>query len=136
MALWAAFVIDTPHGRIYHVGDTGFDGGRNYRMAGETFGGFRLAILPIGSYEPRWFMRYHHQNPDEAVQGMKLCRAAHAIGHHWGTFHLANEPIDEPPRLLAEAARAPWHRPEPLPGLPSRRDLGRAREAGGGPAGA
>ena len=103
MALWAAFVIETPHGKIYHVGDTGFDGGRNYRAAGETFGGFRLAILPIGSYEPRWFMRYHHQNPDEAVQGMKLCRATHAIGHHWGTFHLANEPVDEPPRLLAEA---------------------------------
>ncbi len=104
MALWAAFVVETPHGRIYHVGDTGFHGGRNYEAAAAAFGGFRLAILPIGSYEPRWFMHPHHQNPDEAAQGMKLCRAASAVGHHWGTFHLANEPVDEPPRLLAEAA--------------------------------
>ena len=103
MALWAAFVVETPDGNVYHVGDTGFHEGRNYKAAGEAFGGFRLAILPIGSYEPRWFMRHHHQTPEEAVEGMRLCRAKYAVGHHWGTFHLANEPIDEPPRLLAEA---------------------------------
>jgi L-ascorbate metabolism protein UlaG (beta-lactamase superfamily) len=105
MALWAAFVIETPHGAIYHVGDTGFDEGRNYRAAAGKFGGFRLAILPIGAYEPRWFMQHHHQNPDEAVRGMQLANAANAIGHHWGTFRLTNEGITDPPEALARACR-------------------------------
>jgi L-ascorbate metabolism protein UlaG (beta-lactamase superfamily) len=103
MALWAGFVIETPGGNIYFAGDTGFHGGTNYRLMADKHGGFRFAILPIGAYEPRWFMAPHHQNPEEAVQGMKLCNAAYAAGCHWGTFQLTNEPIDEPARKLAEA---------------------------------
>lgn len=103
MALWAAFVIETPAGRIYHVGDTGFHGGRNYRALAEKYGDFRLAILPIGAYEPRWFMEAQHQNPSEAVEGFRLINAAHAIGHHFGTFQLTNEPIGAPVDHLAEA---------------------------------
>ena len=107
MALWAAFVIETPHGKIYHIGDTGFHDGINYRAAAEKHGGFRLGILPVGAYEPRWFMKGQHQNPEEAVEGMKLANIAHALGHHWGTFQLTDEPIEDPPRALAEAmARA------------------------------
>lgn len=113
MALWASFVIETPHGNIYHVGDTGFDQGRNYRKAGEKFGGFRLALLPIGAYDPRWFMKDNHQSPEEAVEGMLLAKADYAVGHHWGTFHLANEPVDEPPQRLARALKER--------GLPDRR---------------
>ena len=96
MALWAAFVLTTPAGKIYHIGDTGFHGGINYRDAERKHGGFRLAILPIGAYEPRWFMRAQHQNPEEAVEGMRLCNAAYAIGHHFGTIQLTNEAIDQP----------------------------------------
>ncbi|CAN7207983.1 MBL fold metallo-hydrolase [Mesorhizobium sp. LjNodule214] len=103
MALWAGFVVETPAGKVYFAGDTGFHGGTNYRLMAKKHGGFRLAILPIGAYEPRWFMAPQHQNPEEAVQGMKLCNAAHAAGCHWGTFQLTNEPIDEPTRKLAEA---------------------------------
>ncbi|TGQ74710.1 hypothetical protein EN829_005880 [Mesorhizobium sp. M00.F.Ca.ET.186.01.1.1] len=103
MALWAGFVIETPAGNIYFAGDTGFHDGINYRLMAEKHGGLRLAILPIGAYEPRWFMAPQHQNPEEAVQGMKLCNAAHAAGCHWGTFQLTDEPIDEPARKLAEA---------------------------------
>lgn len=106
MALWAAFVIETPAGRIYHIGDTGFHGGRNYRALAEKYGDFRLAILPIGAYEPRWFMEAQHQNPAEAVEGFRLINAAHAIGHHFGTFQLTNEPIDAPVDHLAEALLA------------------------------
>ena len=106
MALWAGFVVETPAGKIYFAGDTGFHGGANYRLMAEKHGGFRLAILPIGAYEPRWFMAPQHQNPEEAVQGMQLCNAAHAAGCHWGTFHLTDEPIDEPVRKLAEALEA------------------------------
>ncbi|CAN7750530.1 MBL fold metallo-hydrolase [Mesorhizobium caraganae] len=106
MALWAGFVVETPAGKIYFAGDTGFHGGANYRLMAEKHGGFRLAILPIGAYEPRWFMAPQHQNPEEAVQGMQLCNAAHAAGCHWGTFHLTDEPIDEPVQKLAEALKA------------------------------
>lgn len=113
MALWAAFVLRTPAGNIYHVGDTGFHQGINYRDAGRKHGGFRLAILPVGAYEPRWFMRGQHQNPEEAVEGMKLCHAAHAVGHHFGTFQLTNEAIDAPVEDLMAAldqAGVPRHR--------------------------
>ncbi|MFZ2099879.1 MAG: MBL fold metallo-hydrolase [Oricola sp.] len=105
MALWAGFVVDTPGGKIYHVGDTGFHDGINYQAAAQRHGGFRLAILPIGAYEPRWFMSPHHQNPDEAVRGHRLCGAAHTAGHHWGTFKLTNEGIEAPLTALDEALR-------------------------------
>ncbi len=106
MALWAGFVIETASGNIYFAGDTGFHGGVNYRLMAEKHGGFRLAILPIGAYEPRWFMAPQHQNPEEAVQGMKLCNAAHAAGCHWGTFQLTDEPLEEPAQKLAAALAA------------------------------
>lgn len=103
MALWAAFVIETPAGKIYHIGDTGFQDGIHYRAAARRHGRFRLAILPFGAYEPRWFMKNHHQNPEEAVRGMQLCNAAYAAGHHFGTFRLTNESIDAPVLALQKA---------------------------------
>jgi L-ascorbate metabolism protein UlaG (beta-lactamase superfamily) len=106
MALWAAFVISTPAGKIYHVGDTGFHEGINYKATREKHGGFRLAILPFGAYEPRWFMKGQHQNPEEAVAGMELCNAAHVAGHHFATFQLTNEAIDAPVAALQQALSA------------------------------
>lgn len=100
MALWAAFVISTPSGKIYHVGDTGFHDGINYRAAAAKHGGFRLANLPIGAYEPRWFMKAQHQNPQEAVAGFQLCGAVYAAGHHFGTVQLTNEGIEAPVQAL------------------------------------
>ena len=110
-ALWAAFVIEaadgTPaFGRVYHIGDTGFHSGINYRAAKEKYGGFRLAILPIGAYAPRWFMAPQHQNPEEAVEGMVLSGSQHMVAHHWGTFQLTAEPWDEPREKLMEALDA------------------------------
>ncbi len=66
-------------------------------------GPFRLAILPVGAYEPRWFMRGQHMNPQEAVLGMELCNAAFAVGHHWGTFQLTDEAIEAPRLALQQA---------------------------------
>jgi L-ascorbate metabolism protein UlaG (beta-lactamase superfamily) len=103
MALWAAFILETPGGRIYHIGDTGFHDGINFDAAGREHGPFRLAILPVGAYEPRWFMRGQHMNPQEAVLGMELCNAAFAVGHHWGTFQLTDEAIDAPRLALQQA---------------------------------
>ncbi|NVP53837.1 MBL fold metallo-hydrolase [Mycoplana rhizolycopersici] len=103
MALWAAFVLTTPAGNIYHIGDTGFHDGLNYRAAADRHGGFRLACLPIGAYEPRWFMKSQHQSAHEAVDGMLACRAAHAVGHHFGTVQLTDEAIDAPVDMLKAA---------------------------------
>jgi L-ascorbate metabolism protein UlaG (beta-lactamase superfamily) len=103
MALWCAFVIETPSGKIYHVADTGFADGAFFHQMRAKHGGFKLAILPIGAYAPRWFMKNYHIDPQEAVQIMQICGAERALAHHWGTFPLADEPIDEPPQKLAQA---------------------------------
>lgn len=106
MALWGGFVVEAAEGKLYFAGDTGFHEGRNYRRLAEKHGGFRVAILPIGAYAPRWFMEPHHQDPDEAVDGMQLCNAAFAAGCHWATFPLTNEPIEEPRDRLYRALEA------------------------------
>ncbi len=110
MALWAAFVIETSGGKIYHIGDTGYSKGEIFRAMRVKHGPFRLAILPIGAYEPRWFMRDHHVNPEEAVAIFEDCGAQFGLAHHWGTFQLTDEAVDEPPKRLAialERARIP-----------------------------
>ncbi len=106
MALWCAFVIRTPDGAIYHIADTAYGTGAIFRQAREKHGPVRLAILPIGAYEPRRFMQNQHVNPAEAVQIFSDCGAAHALAHHWGTFQLTDEPCDAPPRALAAALAA------------------------------
>lgn len=112
MALWGAFVIATPAGVLYHVGDTGYGDGRIFRAVRERFGPPRLATLPIGAYEPRWFMRPQHMNPEEAVRAMQDCGAKAALGHHWGTFRLTDEAVDAPPEALAAARLAAGIPPE------------------------
>ena len=105
-ALWAAFILETEAGRIYHVGDTGYGDGRHFRNARSRHGPFRLAILPIGAYEPRWFMRDQHINPQEAVTAYLECGAEFALAHHHGTFRLTDEAIDAPVKALAAALHA------------------------------
>jgi L-ascorbate metabolism protein UlaG (beta-lactamase superfamily) len=106
MTLWCSFVIETPHGTIYHIGDTGYGAGEFSKRVRRDFGPVALAHIPIGAYEPRWFMKNHHVNPEEAVQIFQDCGAAQAIGHHWGTFQLTNEAIDQPEKDLAVALAA------------------------------
>jgi len=105
MSLWASFVIDTPGGRIYFVGDSAYDDGRNFHETRERHGPLRLAILPIGAYEPRWFMRDQHMNPAESVQAFIDCGAELALAHHFGTFQLTDEAIDAPVIALADALK-------------------------------
>jgi L-ascorbate metabolism protein UlaG (beta-lactamase superfamily) len=102
-ALWASFVFETPAGRIYHVADSGYGDGHHFRAAREQYGPFRLAILPIGAYEPRWFMSEMHMNPEEAVRAFQVSGAEFALGHHHGTFQLTNEAIDAPEQALIKA---------------------------------
>ena len=70
-----------------------------------THGPLRLAILPIGAYEPRWFMQDQHMNPSDAVKALADCGASQALAHHHGTFQLTDEAIDAPPFALAAALR-------------------------------
>jgi L-ascorbate metabolism protein UlaG (beta-lactamase superfamily) len=102
-ALWASFVIETPAGRIYHVADSGWGDGTHFRAARDRYGPFRLAILPIGAYEPRWFMRDMHMNPQEAIQAFVTVGAELGLAHHYGTFQLTDEAIDAPIHALDEA---------------------------------
>jgi L-ascorbate metabolism protein UlaG (beta-lactamase superfamily) len=112
MSLWASFVIDAPCGKIYFVGDSGYGDGRLFRRARERNGPFKLAILPIGAYEPRWFMRDQHMNPAEAVQALIDCGAELALASHYGTFQLTDEAIDAPVSALAQALQAADITPE------------------------
>ena len=102
-ALWASFVLESGDTKIYCVGDTAFGDGTTFERVRRRHGRLALALLPIGAYEPRWFMRGNHMNPDEAVEAMALSGAERAFGHHWGTFRLTNEGIERPREDLAAA---------------------------------
>lgn len=105
-ALWASFVLETPAGKIYIVCDSGYGDGRHFRRVAEKHGPLRMAILPIGAYEPRWFMRDQHMNPEDAVKALADCGAQEALGHHHGTFQLTDEAIDAPAKALVDALDA------------------------------
>lgn len=106
LALWGGFMIDTPSGHVYCAGDTGYQDGKIFAEIRNRCGTPLAAILPIGAYEPRWFMSSQHADPAQAVQIAIDVGARHLLGIHWGTFQLTDEPWDEPPRLLAQAAAA------------------------------
>lgn len=104
-ALWSAFKVTTPAGAFFYAGDTGWGDGSWVREAAAS-GPYRLAIIPIGAYEPRDFMKSHHVDPGEAVSIHQALGPALSLGVHWGTFQLTFEGIDDPPRRLEEVKRA------------------------------
>ena len=99
--LWAGWVIASNGFRFFFVGDTGYNS--LFKEIGEKLGPFDLAAIPIGAYEPRWFMSQHHVNPEESVQIHKDIGSKKSVAIHWGTFILTDEPLDEPPKRLAAA---------------------------------
>lgn len=102
--LWGGFVLKTPAGRIYFAGDSGYSSG--FKDIGARLGPLALALIPIGAYEPRWFMEPVHMNPDEAVRAHLDLHACQSIGMHFGTFQLTDEAIDAPLQALAGARMA------------------------------
>ena len=99
--LWGGFVIEGSSARLYHSGDTAyFDG---FTEIGRRAGPIDAALLPIGAYDPAWFMSKQHMNPEEAVRAYSDLGARHFVAMHWGTFKLTDEPLDEPPARLASA---------------------------------
>jgi L-ascorbate metabolism protein UlaG (beta-lactamase superfamily) len=103
MALWGGFFIRSPAAAIYFAGDTGYGDGSLFRAIAERLGSPDVALLPIGAYEPRWFMTDQHINPEEAVRIFTDIGIGHAIGIHWGVFGLSDEGRDDPALALAEA---------------------------------
>ena len=101
--LWSGWVIKAKNFQFIFVGDTGY--APHFREIGEKLGPFDLAAIPIGAYEPRWFMKKHHVNPEESVQIHKDLRSKKSVAIHWGTFILTDEPLDEPPKRLASALK-------------------------------
>ena len=99
--LWAGWVIASNDFRFLFVGDTGYNS--QFKEIGEKLGPFDLAAIPIGAYEPRWFMARHHVNPEESVQIHRDIGSRKSVAIHWGTFILTDEPLDEPPERLAAA---------------------------------
>lgn len=94
-SLWGGWVItDRSGGRVYHSGDTGY--GHWFRRIGERYPGIDVAMMPIGAYAPRWFMRSVHMDPDEAVAATVDVGATRMASMHWGTFVLTQEPVIEP----------------------------------------
>ena len=126
----AASSCAAPEGTTYHSGDTAlFDG---FKEIGARLGPIDWALLPIGAYEPRWFMQPQHMNPEDALEAFDMLGARTFVAMHWGTFKLTDEPVSEPPRRTRElwsgrpsgggAPLDPGHRgdPEPRPVRPDR----------------
>ena len=99
-ALWAAFVFEWPTGyRVFFGGDTGYTQ-KLFTDIGDQYGPFQAALIPIGAYEPRWFMKAAHVNPQEAVAIHRDIRSEWSLGIHWGTFPLTAESPLDPVRQL------------------------------------
>ena len=98
--LWGSWMVESGDRRYYFAGDSGYYHG--FAEIGQRFPGIDVALIPIGAYEPRWFMRYQHMDPREAWQSFRDLGARHMIPMHWGTFDLTDEPADLSPQVLEE----------------------------------
>ena len=103
-ALWCGFLLRTGTAQIYFAGDSAY--GDLFTSVGQRAGRIDLALLPIGAYEPRWFMKAVHMNPEEAVQAHVDLGPSRSVAMHYGTFQLTTEGIDEPLGALAAARQA------------------------------
>ena len=103
-ALWGGFMLTIGDRRIFFAGDSGY--APFFRDIRQRLGPIDVALLPIGAYEPRWFMQPIHMNPAEAVQAHVDLQASESVAMHFGTFQLTTEGIDEPLQALADALRA------------------------------
>lgn len=98
--LWCSYLIERDDMKYYWIGDTGYYEG--YKETGDKYGPVDLLVVPAGAYEPRWFMKTNHVNPEEALQIARDVRAKIFIPIHWGTFDLTDEPLWLPIKHLKE----------------------------------
>ncbi|MFZ4288341.1 MBL fold metallo-hydrolase [Variovorax sp. HJSM1_2] len=109
--LWGGWAVMGPAFNWYFGGDSGYsadfkDTATRLAPRLATRGGFDLALIPVGAYEPEWFMQPQHMNPTQALQVQRDLGAKQSVGVHWGTFNLTDEPLDQPPNDLAKARAA------------------------------
>jgi len=102
--LWLSFAFQTPHHKIYFSGDTGY--GKHFQMIRERLGPMDICLLPIGAYEPRWFMKGHHMNPEDTVKAHQDLGCKKTLGIHFGTFHLTDEAYGQPEEDFKNAIEA------------------------------
>ncbi len=111
--LWGGYALLSPRWHAFFAGDTAYS--KDFidtqqrlapRQTDALGGGFDIALIPIGAYEPRWFMQDQHVNPDESVRIHRELKTKHSMGVHWGTFQLTDEALDQPPKDLAVARKA------------------------------
>ena len=100
-SLWGGWFIKSNDLSLYHAGDTGYSS--DFKTTYQRLGAPDYSFIPIGAYDPRWFMKDSHVNPEEAVQIALDLKTPHSFGMHWGTFTLTDEPVLEPPARLKEA---------------------------------
>ncbi len=100
-ALWGGFWIDNSKHQIFFAGDTGFS--NHFKQIQQLLGTPTLSFLPIGAYEPRWFMKDQHMNPEDAVKAHLDLQSLRSLGIHWGTWQLTNESMEDPVQALAIA---------------------------------
>ncbi|MGM0577708.1 MAG: MBL fold metallo-hydrolase [Myxococcota bacterium] len=98
-ALWGGWVIEGSR-TVYHSGDTGYFGG--FEAIGRVFGGVDVACLPLGAYEPEWFLSEQHMSPEDSLRAWMDLDATHFVGMHWGTYDLSDEPLSAGPEVLGD----------------------------------
>lgn len=102
-SLWGGYMVSTPNIKFYFAGDTGYS--NHFKETFSKLGAPDVALLPIGAYEPRWFMKLHHINPEESVQAHLDLNARISLPMHFGTFQLTNEGYDDPVMGLKKALK-------------------------------
>ena len=103
--LWCSWLLDSGERRYYFAGDSGYFHG--FAEIGRRYAPIDVAMLPIGAYEPRWFMASQHMNPAEALRAFRELGARTLAAMHWGTFDLTDEPVDLAPKALREELTDP-----------------------------
>jgi L-ascorbate metabolism protein UlaG (beta-lactamase superfamily) len=129
--LWGGWHLAAPDAALFFSGDTAFDA-EMFSAVRRELGAPDLALLPIGAYAPRWFMREQHCDPEEAVAIFRLLGARRAMGMHWGAFPFTDEPREEPPARLADAARSAGLAPDRFAAPPPGGTLSAIRGADSG----
>ena len=98
--LWCSWAVKGENCNFYFAGDSGYFPG--FIEIGKRYGPFDMAVFPIGPYLPRWFMSQVHLDPHQAVRAFQDVKGKVFIPIHWGTFDLADEPLDAPPKELVK----------------------------------
>ena len=99
--LWSSWYVKIDNFKFWFAGDTGYNEFQ-FKEIGDSYGPFNLAAIPIGAYEPRWFMKNFHVNPEESMSIHKDVKSLKSIGMHFGTFVLTTEPINEPSKEIVK----------------------------------